>query len=73
LGAAPSSFTVPVMLAAVAGSMGVAAGAEDAAGGAGCSAAGSLLPQPARTSPSNAGKQKSFIQVFVFIFLCYLS
>src|SRR5260370_38698526 len=47
-GAAPSNFTVPLMLAAVAGSMGVAAGAAAGLGAAGCSSAVSFLPHPAR-------------------------
>src|SRR5215467_4502290 len=67
-GAVPSNFTAPLTLAAVAGSIGVAAVA--AAGAAvGCSAVSSFLPQPAsRISPHIAGRLRIFIQVFVFIF-----
>src|SRR6266849_1603291 len=72
LGASPSNFTVPLMLAAVAGSIGVAAGAEATGVAAGCSAL--FLPHPAsRTNDKSAGMQQTDIQVFVFIWLLYLS
>src|SRR5580700_725304 len=65
LGAAPSNFTVPLTEAAVAGSMGVAAGpGVDATGAAGCSSA-SFLPHPAnRASP---GRTQIAIHFLVFI------
>src|SRR5258706_13384233 len=47
LGATPSNFTVPLTVAAVAGSIGVAAGAAAGLDAAGCSSAGSFLPHPA--------------------------
>src|ERR1700757_3808689 len=66
-GAAPSNFTVPLTLAAVAGSMGVGAGA-DAGVAAGCSVVASLLPpQPIRTNASKAGRLQPAIHLFVFI------
>src|ERR1700730_10485385 len=53
LGAAPSNFTVPLTVAAVAGSIGVAAGPAAGLGAAGCSSAVSFLPHPTnRRSPS---------------------
>src|SRR5271169_792068 len=49
LGAAPSSFTVPLTEATVAGSIGVAAGVALVAGAEGCASVGSsFLLQPAR-------------------------
>src|SRR5712692_1770542 len=66
LGAAPSNFTVPLTLAAVAGSIGVAAG--DAAGAAGCSSAVSFLPHPAsRTAPSKTDRLQIASDFFLFI------
>src|SRR5258708_19622010 len=75
LGASPSSFTTPTMMAVVAGSIGVATAAGAAAMlGAGCSSAFSFLPQPARrTSPNNAAKLQTAVDVFVFIFSLHLS
>src|SRR5438093_13719042 len=72
LGASPSSFTVPLMLAAVAGSIGVAAAAGAAVGAAaGCS---SFLPHPARrTNPSKAARLQTAMDVFVFMISSYLS
>src|SRR5258708_39631482 len=69
LGASPSSFTTPTMMAVVAGSIGVAT-AAGAAGlaGAGCSSALSFLPHPARrTIPNKAAGPQSAIEVFVFM------
>src|ERR1700687_6089499 len=74
LGASPSSFTTPTMVAAVAGSIGVAAAAGADAAGAGCSSAVSFLPHPAsRARPSSAGKLETAIHVFVFMLSRYLS
>src|SRR5271166_696565 len=67
LGAAPSSFTVPLTLATVAGSMGVAAGAgwASAAGAAaGCS---SFLLQPASIPNPKQSRPSIAIHVFLFI------
>src|SRR5271167_2464973 len=73
-GAAPSSFTVPLIEAAVAGSIGVAAGVAAALGAAGCSSTVSFLPQPARrTNPSNADRPQTVTDVFFFIWSTYLS
>src|ERR1700756_4710308 len=56
-GATPSNFTVPLTLAAVAGWMGVAAGAAAGLGAAGCSSAVSFLPHPAsRTTASETDR-----------------
>src|ERR1700682_3419735 len=66
LGDAPSNFTVPLTVAAVAGSIGVDAG--PAAGAAGCSSAVSFLPQPAsNTAPSKTDKLQITSDLFVFI------
>jgi len=76
LGAAPSNFTVPLTLAAVAGSIGVAGAAADAGAleAAGCSSALSFLPHPARrTSPNKAAEAQTAMEVFVFMFSPYLS
>src|SRR6266478_758942 len=66
-GAAPSNFTIPLTLAAVAGSMGAAAG--PAVGlAAGCSSADSFLPHPARrTIPSKADRLQIANDCFLFI------
>src|SRR5260370_24331769 len=70
-GAAPSNFTVPLMLAAVAGSMGVAAGAAAELGAAGCSSAVSFLPHPAsRTTAVQTDRLQTASDLFVFI--CFL-
>src|ERR1700730_5791655 len=67
-GAAPSNFTVPLMLAAVDGSIGVAAGAAAGLGAAGCSAAVSFLPHPAsRTTASKTDRLQIASDCFVFI------
>src|SRR6266851_1327960 len=68
LGAAPSNFTVPLTLAAVAGSIGVAAGAAAGAEAAGCSSVVSFLPHPAsRTSASEADRLQIASDFFLFI------
>jgi hypothetical protein len=67
-GAAPSNFTVPVTVAAVAGSIGADGVVAAGVGAAGCSSVVSFLPQPAnRASPSKAGKQHILSQVLFFI------
>src|ERR1700676_1163307 len=66
LGAVPSNFTVPLTLTAVAGSIGVDAGA--AAGVAGCSSVVSFLPQPAsNTIPNDSDRLQIASDFFVFI------
>src|SRR5260370_33572728 len=71
LGATPSSFTVPLTLAAVAGSIGAAAGAEATGVAAGCPSL--FLPDPAsRTNDKDAGMQQTDIQVFAFIWFVHL-
>src|SRR5439155_12267218 len=71
LGVSPSSFTVPLMLAAVAASIGVPVAAGAAVGAAGCS---SFLLHPARrTNPSNAARLQTAMDVFVFMISLYLS
>src|SRR5258708_38489756 len=69
LGASPSNFTVPEMLAAVEGSIGVAgaaAGADAVGVAAGCS---SFFPHPARLSrPDEADNPQSAIVFFFCIF-----
>src|SRR6266851_6175215 len=72
LGAAPSNFTVPLTLAAVAGSIGVAAGAAAGAGAAGCSSAVSFLPHPACRATPRKIDRLPIASFFVFI-LFYLS
>src|SRR5580698_2908972 len=67
LGAAPSSFTVPLTLATVAGSIGVAVGAAGAAAsGAAAGGASSFLLQPARTKPRQS-RPITAIHLFVFM------
>src|SRR6266446_10053502 len=67
-GAAPPNFTIPLTLAAVAGSIGVAAGAAAGVGAAGCSSAVSFLPHPAnRTTPSKTDRLPVASDLFVFI------
>src|SRR5258708_31929494 len=75
LGASPSNFTVPLMLAAVAGSIGVAGAAAGAAAlGVAAGSLLSFLPQPARrTRPNEAAKPQTAIKVLFFMFLQYLS
>src|SRR5580765_8104526 len=71
-GAGPSNFTVPLTVAAVAGSIGVAAGAGVAAAGAtGCSSADSFLPQPA--NKARPGKMQMAIHFLVFMLLLHLT
>src|SRR5260370_38407109 len=66
LGAAPSNFTVPLTLAAVAGSIGVAAG--DPGRAAGCSSAVSFLPHPATgTAPAQTARLQIASDVFCLI------
>src|SRR5216684_5903329 len=72
LGAAPSNFTVPLTLAAVAGSIGVAAGAAAGAGAAGCSSAVSFLPHPASRATPRKIDRLPIASFFIFI-LFYLS
>src|SRR5205807_4477377 len=60
------NFTVPVTVAAVAGSIGVAAGPAGFA--AGCSSAVSFLPQPARSASTSSGVSPR-IRILVFISL----
>src|SRR5712672_2872530 len=67
LGAAPSNFTVPLTLAAVAGSIGVAAGPA-AGADAGCSSVVSFLPQPAiNATPNKTNTLQMASDCFVFI------
>src|SRR5712691_3560001 len=75
LGASPSSFTVPLMLATVAGSIGVAGAAAGAAAlGVAVGSVLSFLPHPVRrTRPNEATKPQNAIEVFLFMFLPYLS
>src|SRR5258707_4544654 len=69
LGAAPSNFTVPLTLAAVAGSIGVAAGAPARAGAAGRSSAGFFFPPPAHmTTPRQTDKLPHSYGLFRFHF-----
>jgi hypothetical protein len=69
-GAAPSNFTVPLTLAAVAGSMGADAGAAAGLGAAGCSSAVSFLPHPAsKTNPSKIEKLPMASDFVLFIFV----
>src|SRR6266446_2324502 len=73
LGGAPSSFTVPLTVAAVAGSMAVAAGAA-AAGAAGRSSVVSFFPHPAkRMSPKIAGRASIAFHIFLFMISLHLS
>src|ERR1700676_2826126 len=70
-GAAPSNVTVPLTLAAVAGSIGVAAGAAAGLGAAGCSSAVSFLPHPTHRRRPN--KVATATNVLVFMLLLHLS
>src|SRR5258708_25043388 len=54
LGAVPARLTVPLTLAAVAGSIGAAAGAAPLPGAAGCSSLGFLLHAVVRTRPTTS-------------------
>src|ERR1700730_12869528 len=71
LGATPSNFTVPLTVAAVAGSIGVAAGAAAGLGAAGCSSPVSFLPHP--TDRRSADKVAIATNVLVFMLLLHLS
>src|SRR5882762_10112614 len=72
-GAVPENLTVPLTLAAVAGSIGAAVGA--AGGGAdGCCSALSFLPHPVSSATaSKADRLPIAIDFFVFIFISCLS
>src|ERR1700730_3144455 len=68
LGSAPSNFTIPLTLAAVAGSIGVAAGAAEGLGAAGCSSEVSFLPHPAsRATPSKTARLHIDREFLLFI------
>src|SRR5882724_502195 len=75
LGAVPSRLTVPPTLAAVAGSIGVAAGADVAAvpGPAGCSSLGFLLHAVSRTRPTTAHRPRVTNDCFRFMMSLHLS
>src|SRR6266849_2199265 len=75
LGAVPSRLTVPLTLAAVAGSIGAAAGADVAAvpGAAGCSSLGFLLHAVSRTRPTTAHRPRVTNHCFRFIIALHLS
>src|SRR5215471_4409852 len=70
-GAVPSNFTVPLTVAAVAGSIAVAAaGLAAGAEAAGCSAGVSFLLHPASNSSKHAAATDKFvIQIVLFMFL----
>jgi hypothetical protein len=73
-GGAPANFTVPLTLAAVAGSTGVAVAAGVVTGAAGCSSAVSfLLHPPRRTSPKMQAKPQCVNRVVVVMMSLYLS
>jgi hypothetical protein len=74
-GGVPANFTVPLTLAAVAGSIGVAVAAGVVeAGAAGCSSAVSFLLHPARrTSPKMQAKPQYVNRVVVVMISLYLS
>jgi hypothetical protein len=67
LGAVPSRLTVPLTLAAVAGSIGVAAGAAPLLGAADSSGFGFLLHAVNRTRPTTAQRPRVTIHGFLFI------
>src|SRR6202011_1049015 len=70
LGSAPSNFTVPLTLAAVALSIGVAAGAAEGLGADDCSSAGSFLPHPvSRVTPSKTTRLPTAREFLLFIFV----
>src|SRR5579864_2507406 len=72
LGAVPSNFTVPLMVAAVAGSMGVAAGAADSAGALFDCSVFSFLLHAASVSSAHTARVLTAIvaqPVFLFIFI----
>src|SRR4029077_14706910 len=70
LGASPSSLTVPLTLATVAGSMGVAGAAAGAEAAGVSTGASSFFPHPvSRTNAKSAGIVQTDIRVFVFMLL----
>src|SRR5947209_16160408 len=75
LGAVPARLTVPLTLAAVAGSIGAAAGADVAVvpGPAGCSSLGFLLHAVSRTRPSTAHMPRVTNHCCRFIIALHLS
>src|SRR5208282_5036608 len=73
LGAAPSKLTVPLTLAAVAGSIGAAAGAAIVLGAADCSSVGFLLHAVIRTRPTTAHRPRVTNQCLRFIISLHLS
>src|SRR6266478_4849227 len=75
LGAVPARLTVPLTLAAVAGSIGAAAGADVAVvpGPAGCSSLGFLLHAVSRTRPTTAHRPRVTNHCFRFIIALHLS
>src|SRR5713226_8413077 len=75
LGAVPARLTVPLTLAAVVGSIGVAAGPDVAAepGAADCSSLGFLLHAVSRTRPTSAHRPRVTNDCFRFMISLYLS
>src|SRR6266853_1443433 len=75
LGAVPARLTVPLTLAAVAGSIGVAAGAADVAAvpGAADSSLGFLLHAVSRTRPTTAHRPRVSNDCFRFMMSLHLS
>src|SRR6266446_4786576 len=75
LGAVPARLTVPLTPAAVAGSIGAAAGADVAAvpGPAGCSSLGFLLHAVSRTRPTTAHRPRVTNDCFRFMMSLHLS
>src|SRR6202158_222653 len=73
LGAVPARLTVPLTLAAVAGSIGVAAGVAAVPGAADCSSLGFLLHAVSRTRPTTAHRPRVTNHCFRFMISLYLS
>src|ERR1700682_1065782 len=73
LGAVPARLTVPLTLAAVAGSIGAAAGAAALPGAADCSSLGFLLHAVSRTRPISAHRPSVTNDCFRFMISLYLS
>src|SRR4029077_20874455 len=73
LGAVPARLTVPLTLAAVAGSIGAAAGAAALPGAADCSSLGFLLHAVSRTRPTMAQSASVTNNCFRFMISLYLS
>src|SRR5262252_4244500 len=67
LGAVPSNFTVPLTVAAVAGSIGVGAGAADSDAGAGWDSGVSFLLQPARRRSPRSAQRPRLTKYVLFI------